>query len=216
MNRLIQVMALAGAVGAVGCGATQRVNTTPPASPGDVTQTAPAGPTEINTSRAGLIPAGQELDVRLQTPLSSETATAEQRFEAVTAVDVTQNGAVLIPAGSVVRGVVTDVKRPGRIDRVGSLTLSFDQITVRGRAYPIRAMATQIFESGGIREEAGTAGVGAGAGAILGGVLGGVKGAVLGAVIGAGGAIAATEGKDVNLAAGSIIRLRMDSAVTIR
>jgi hypothetical protein len=43
-----------------------------------------------------------------------------------------------------------------------------------------------------------------------------VKGAVLGAVIGAGGAIAATEGKDVNLPAGSIIRLRMDSAVTIR
>jgi hypothetical protein len=216
MNRLIQVVALAGAVAAVGCGATQRVNTTPPASPGDVTQTAPAGPTEINTSRTGLIPAGQELDVRLQTPLSSETATAEQRFEAVTAVDVTQNGAVLIPAGSVVRGVVTDVKRPGRIDRVGSLTLSFDQITVRGRAYPIRAMATQIFESGGIREEAGTAGVGAGAGAILGGIIGGVKGAVLGAVIGAGGAIAATEGKDVNLPAGSIIRLRMDSAVTVR
>jgi hypothetical protein len=216
MNRLIQVMALAATVGAVGCGATQRVNTTPPASPGDVTQTAPAGPTEINTSRAGLIPAGQELDVRLQGPLSSETATAEQRFEAVTAVDVMQNGAVLIPAGSVVRGVVTDVKRPGRIDRVGSLSLSFDQITVRGRAYPIRAMATQIFESGGIRQEAGTAGVGAGAGAILGGLIGGVKGAVLGAVIGAGGAIAATEGKDVNLPAGSIIRLRMDSAVTIR
>jgi hypothetical protein len=216
MYRLIQIVALAGAVGAVGCGATQRVNTTPPASPGDVTQTAPAGPTEINTSRTGQIPAGQELDVRLQTPLSSETATAEQRFEAVTAVDVTQNGAVLIPAGSVVRGVVTDVKRPGRIDRVGSLTLSFDQITVRGRSYPIRAMATQIFESGGIRQEAGTAGVGAGAGAIIGGLIGGVKGAVLGAVIGAGGAIAATEGKDVNLPAGSIIRLRMDSAVMIR
>lgn len=216
MNRLIQVVALAGAVGAVGCGATQRVNTPPTASPGDVTQTAPAGPTEINTSRTGQIPAGQELDVRLQTPLSSETATAEQRFEAVTAVDVTQNGAVFIPAGSVVRGVVTDVKRPGRIDRVGSLTLSFDQITVRGRSYPIRAMATQIFESGGIRQEAGTAGVGAGAGAILGGLIGGVKGAVLGAVIGAGGAIAATEGKDVNLPAGSIIRLRMDSAVNIR
>ena len=99
--------------------------------------------------------------MRLQAPLSSETATAEQRFEAVTAVDVMQDGAVLIPAGSRVRGVVTDVKRPGRIDRVGSLTLSFDQMTVRGRTYPIRAMATQVFESGGIRQEAGTAGVGA-------------------------------------------------------
>ena len=214
MYRLIQVVALAGAVGAIGCGATQRVNT--PASTSDVTQTTPAGPTEVNSSRLGQLPAGQEFDVRLQSPLSSETAMPEQRFEATTAVDITQDGTVLVPAGSVVRGVVTDVKRPGRIDRVGSLTLSFDQIMVRGRAYPIRAMATQVFESGGIRQEAGTAGVGAGAGAILGGLLGGVKGAVLGAVIGAGGAIAATEGKDINLPAGTIVRLRMDSPVTIR
>lgn len=209
MVRLIQVMALAAAVGATACGATQTVQTQP-------TQTAPPGPVEVNSSRLGTIPAGQELDVRLQQPLSSETATAEQRFEAVTAVDVLQDGNALIPAGSVVRGVVTSVKRPGRVDRVGSLTLSFDQITVRGRAHPIRAMATQVFESGGIREEAGTAGVGAGAGAVIGGLLGGVKGAVLGAVIGAGGAIAATEGKDINLPAGSVIRIRLDQPVNIR
>jgi hypothetical protein len=140
----------------------------------------------------------------------------EQRFEALTAADVTQDGQVLIPAGSRVRGVITDVKRPGRIDRVGSLTLSFDQIEVRGRSHPIRAMATQVFESGGIREEAGTAGVGAGAGAVIGGLLGGLKGAVLGAAIGAGGAIAATEGKDVSLPAGSIVRIRMDQPVNVR
>ena len=207
MYRLIQVVTLASAVGAIGCGATQR--STP-------VTTAPPGPTEVATSQRGVLPVGQELDVRLQTPLSSETATPEMRFEAVTAADVTQNGSVLVPAGSRVRGVVTDVKRPGRIDRVGSLTLSFDQIEVRGRTYPMRGMATQVFESGGIREEAGTAGVGAGAGAVLGGLLGGVKGAVLGAVIGAGGAVAATEGKDINLPAGSIIRIRMDSVVNLR
>ena len=216
MHRFIQVVALAGVVSAVGCGATQRVNTTPPASPRDVTQTAPVGPTEVNTSRVGQLPAGQEFDVRLSSTLNSETAMPEQRFEATTAVDINQNGAVLIPAGSIVRGVVTDVKRPGRIDRVGSLTLSFDQIAVRGRNYPIRGMAANIYESGGIREEAGTAGVGAGAGAVIGGLLGGLKGAVLGAVIGAGGAIAATEGKDVQLPAGSIIRVRLDSPVMVR
>jgi len=208
MYRLIQVVALAGAVSAIGCGATQR------ATP--ITTTPPAGPTEVNASRRGVVPAGQELDVRLQTPLSSETATREMRFEAVTAVDITQDGSVLIPAGSRVRGVVTDVKRPGRIDRVGSLTLSFDQLEARGRTYPIRGMATQVFESGGIRDEAGTAGVGAGAGVIVGGLLGGLKGAVLGAVIGAGGAVAATEGKDINLPAGAIIRIRLDQPVNVR
>ena len=207
MYRLIQVVTLASAVGAIGCGATQR--STP-------VTTAPPGPTEVATSQRGVLPVGQELDVRLQTPLSSETATPEMRFEAVTAADVTQDGSVLVPAGSRVRGIVTDVKRPGRIDRVGSLTLSFDQIEVRGRTYPMRGMATQVFESGGIRDEAGTAGVGAGAGAVLGGLLGGLKGAVLGAVIGAGGAVAATEGKDINLPAGSVIRIRMDSTVNLR
>jgi hypothetical protein len=227
MYRLIQVAALAGAVSAIGCGATQRAPvTTAPTS---------TGPTVVNTTQRGAIPAGQELDVRLQMALSSETATPEQRFEAVTAADVMQDGAVLIPAGSRVRGVVTDVKRPGRIDRVGSLTLSFDQIEVRGRTHPIRAMATQVFESGGIREEAGTAGVGAGAGAesggireeagtagvgagagaVLGGLLGGLKGAVLGAVIGAGGAIAATEGKDITLPAGTIARIRLDQPLRL-
>src|SRR5690606_38709904 len=107
-------------------------------------------------------------------------------------------------AGSVVRGVVTAVERPGRIERVGRLTLSFDQMTVRGRQVPIRGMATQVFESGGIREEVGTAGAGAGVGGVIGGLIGGVRGALLGAVIGAGGAIMATEGKDVTLPAGTI------------
>jgi hypothetical protein len=76
-------------------------------------------------------------------------------------------------------------------------------------------MATQVFESGGIREEAGTAGVGAGVGGIIGGILGGVKGAVLGAVIGAGGAIAATDGKDIELPAGTIVRVRFDSPARV-
>jgi len=89
-------------------------------------------------------------------------------------------------------------------------------LSVRGRTYPVRAMATNVFESGGIREEGGTAGVGAGAGAIVGGIIGGLKGAILGAVIGAGGAIAATEGKDIDLPAGSIIRIRLDQPVNIR
>jgi hypothetical protein len=203
------------------CGATSSDPgpTTAPNSPpstSEVSQTTPTQPTAINNDRPGTIPASQEMDVRLQNSLSSESATVEQRFEATTAVDMTQNGRVLVPAGSTVRGVVSGVKKAGRVERAGSLTLSFDQMVVNGREIPIRATATQVFESGGIREEAGTAGVGAGVGGIIGGVLGGVKGAILGAVIGAGGAIAATDGKDITLPAGSIIRIRLDSAANVQ
>ena len=223
MSAVIKIVALASALSTIACGATTSGSSggtnapiyTPPSS-GRPTTTANTTPTEVNSSAYGVIPAGQELDVRLGTTLSSKTAKVEQRFEATTVADVTQNGTALIPAGSMVRGVVSGVDPAGRLDRAGSLTLSFDEMTVRGRTYPMRAMATSVFESGGIREEKGTAGIGAGAGAILGGVLGGLKGAILGAVIGAGGAIAATEGKDIELPAGSIIRIRLDSPVSIR
>lgn len=176
---------------------------------------APTEPVAVSEDRAGVVPVGTEVDVRLQSTLSSETATVEQRFETTTAVDVKQGARVLIPAGSSVRGIVSRVEKAGRLERTGKLTLSFDRIVARGREHPIRATATQVFKSGGIREEGGTAGVGAGAGAVIGGILGGLQGAVLGAVIGAGGAIAATDGKDVELPAGAIIRIRLDTPVTV-
>jgi len=223
MSAVIRIAALAGILSTVACGATTNGSQggtsapvyTPPAANRPST-TANTAPTEVNSSQYGVIPAGQELDVRLGTTLNSGTAKVEQRFEATTVADLMQNGMVLIPAGSTVRGVVSAVDPADRLHRAGSLTLSFDEMTVRGRTYPIRAMATNIFESRGLRDETGTAGIGAGAGAVVGGLLGGLKGAILGAVIGAGGAIAATEGKDVELPAGSIIRIRLDAPVTTR
>lgn len=187
---------------------------TPPRT-SDVTSQAPSAPETVPSANRGSIPVGQEMDVRLSNTLSSETAMPEQRFEATTVVDLTQDGRVLVPAGSVVQGIVADVDKAGRVDRDGSLTLAFDRIRVRGRDHDMRATATQVFESKGIRAEAGTAGVGAGVGGIVGGLIGGVKGAILGAAIGAGGAIAATDGKDIQLPAGSIVRIRMDTPVRV-
>ena len=157
------------------------------------------------------IPIGQEIDVRLQRTLSSDTAQVEDRFEATTVVDLYQGDRVLIPAGSIMRGIVSSVDRASRTDRKGSLTVSFDQVTVKGRDYPMRGTVTQALESEGIRGEAGRIGAGAGVGAIIGGILGGVRGALLGVLIGGGGTIAATEGKDVTLPAGTILRVRLDS-----
>lgn len=187
---------------------------TPPRT-SDVTSQAPTSPETVPSAQRGAIPVGQEMDVRLGSTLSSETATVEQRFEATTVVDLIQDGRVLVPAGSIVQGVVSSVDKAGRVDRDGSLTLSFDRIRVRGREHEMRASATQVFESKGIRGEAGTAGVGAGVGGVVGGIIGGVKGAILGAAIGAGGAIAATDGKDITLPAGSIVRIRLDTPVRV-
>jgi hypothetical protein len=170
-----------------------------------------------NTSTsAGLIPSGTELDVRLETALSSDTNVVEDRFEATTVVDLRQDGRVLIPAGSRVRGVVTAVRDAGRVERKGSLSLSFDQITVNGRNYPMRGTVTQALESGGYKDDAEKIGTGAAVGGILGGILGGLKGAIAGILIGGGGVVAATEGENVNLAPGTVLRMRLDQDLNVR
>lgn len=163
----------------------------------------------------GVIPSGTELDVRLEQALSSDNNRVEDRFEATTVVDLREGGRVVIPSGSRVRGVVTAVRDAGRVERKGELQLSFDQITVNGRNYPIRGTVTQALESGGYKEDAEKIGAGAAVGAILGGILGGVKGAITGILIGGGGVVAATEGEDVNLPAGTILRMRLDQNLSV-
>lgn len=187
---------------------------TPPAgSIGDAgRRPAPAG----RSQNPNEIPVGTEFDVRLQSSLGSGTALVEDRFEATTMVDLRDDrNRVLVPAGSTMRGVVSSVTKATRTERTGKLTVAFDRVTINGRSYPIRATVTQALESEGIRGEAGKIGIGAGAGAILGAILGGTKGALAGILIGGGGTIIATEGKDVELPAGTVLRVRMDSPLNL-
>jgi hypothetical protein len=169
----------------------------------------------LNESGGGTVPVGTEFDVRLQTALNSGTATVEQRFEATTVVDYPATGRALIPAGSTVRGFVSSVRPAGRIDRRGSITLSFDEIVIDHRASRLRASVTQALDSKEANQDNTRIGAGAAVGAIIGGILGGVKGALLGVVVGGGGTIAATEGADVDLPAGTVLRIRLDQPLTI-
>jgi hypothetical protein len=177
---------------------------------------APSNSTRSSSASRMDIPVGTELDVRLQQSLSSATAVVEDRFEATTLVDLKDGDRVMIPAGSVMRGVVSSVTKTTRVERKGSLTLAFDQVRINGRDYPIRGTVSQAIESEGIKGETTKIGAGAGVGMIIGGILGGVKGALAGILIGGGGTIAATEGKDVELAAGTVLRVRLDSGLNLR
>ena len=180
-------------------------------APGNTTST----PSTTTTASRVEVPVGTEIDVRLQNTLNSGTAQVEDRFEGTTLADVTVDGRLAIPAGSIFRGVVTAVEPGTRTNRTSKMTVSFDQVTLNGRSYPIRGTVTQAIEGEGIRGEAGRTAAGAGVGAIIGGILGGFKGALAGILIGGGGTIAATEGKEVELPQGSVLRVRMDSPVQI-
>jgi hypothetical protein len=189
---------------------TNRTASSPSAAPAPSSSTRPSSGSRMD------VPVGTELDVRLQQSLSSATAVVEDRFEATTLVDLKEGDRVMIPAGSVMRGVVSSVTKTTRLERKGSLTLAFDQVRINGRDHPIRGTVTQAIESEGIKGETAKIGAGAGVGLIIGGILGGVKGALAGILIGGGGTIAATEGKDVELAAGTVLRVRLDSGLNLR
>ncbi len=163
----------------------------------------PTSPTEI--------PVGTEFDVRLQTRLNSGTARVEDRFDATTIAPYERNGRVLAPAGSVMRGVVNSVTPAGRgLDRKGSMTLHFDRMSISGRTYSVRATVIGALEGENDTSKIAT---GAGVGAIIGGIIGGFKGALAGILIGGGGTVAATEGKDVDLPPGTVLRVRIDQPI---
>ena len=166
-------------------------------------------------SRGRVIPLNTELDVRLQTPLNSGTAQVEQRVEATTMVNLYRDDDLIVPAGSLLIGHVAAVDSASRTDRKGSVALQFTRLNVDGRPYDVRVSVTKALESEGLKGEVGRIGAGAGVGAIIGGILGGVKGAVTGILIGAGGVLVATEGKDVDLPVGTVLRVRFDTEVPL-
>ena len=159
------------------------------------------------------IPVGTEFDVRLQSRLNSGTARVEDRFDATTILPYERNGRMLVPAGSVMDGVVNAVTPASRgVSRKGELTLVFDRFSINGRTYSIRATVIQALQGEG---DTGKVAAGAGVGAIIGGLLGGVRGALTGILIGGGGTVAATEGNDVDLAPGTVLRVRLDAPLDV-
>jgi hypothetical protein len=166
-------------------------------------------------SHGRVIPLNTELDVRLQTPLNSATAQVEQRVEATTMVNLYREDDLIVPAGSLLVGHVAAVDSASRTDRKGSIALQFTRLTLNGRSHDVRLSVTKALESEGLKGEVGRIGAGAGVGAIIGGILGGVKGAVTGILIGAGGVLVATEGKDVDLPIGTVLRVRFDTEVPL-
>ena len=164
--------------------------------------------------RVYVVPVGTELEVRLQDPLNSGTAKVEQRFETTLIADYLMREEVVIPAGSLVRGFVSSVRPAGHIDRRGSLTLSFDEIRIGTRTTRLRATVVQTLEAKS-RDDNTRIGAGAVVGGVVGAILGGAKGALIGVMVGGGGTIAATEGADVDLPAGTILRIRLDQALEL-
>jgi hypothetical protein len=110
--------------------------------------------------------------------------------------NVIADGAIAIPRGASVQGVVSDVQGGTPFRGRGGLALQLTQVTLEGKVYPL---ATNEWDQAGADKTGQTVGntVGLGAlGAVLGAVAGGGPGALLGAGVGsaAGLGVSAAEG----------------------
>jgi hypothetical protein len=167
---------------------------------------------------AFVLPVETEIQVRLEEPLSSATARMEDRFEATVSLPVRdEQGRVVVPAGTRVRGIVAAVERSERPARPGRLDLMFDTIYLDDRtATPLRARVVSVKENMDRSETGKRAGIGAVVGGVLGSIIGGTEGAIIGAVIGGAGGVVATPGEEVKLPAGTIFTVRLDSPLQAR
>ena len=164
------------------------------------------------------IPAGTALTLVLETPLSTETATEGQAVTARVERATSEDGHVVLPGGSVLRGRVTEVDRSGRVSGRAHLAVKWDTIVVRGVSRRIETSDVAMTAPGQAGRDAKIIGGSTAAGAIIGGIVSGGRGAKKGAIIGAGagtGAVLINKGQDVEMPSGSRWTVRVKETVRL-
>jgi len=159
------------------------------------------------------VPAGTELLVRLEDPLSSRTARTEDRFDATVLEPVRVGRSKAVEAGTRVRGVVRAAEPAERPSRAGRLDLEFDRIYLETARLDMKAHGASMETAE--HTTAHKAGIGAIVGGLFGSLVGGKQGLIVGALVGGTGAVVATKGDDVELPAGSLLTLRLDEDLVI-
>ena len=167
------------------------------------------------------IPAGTVLPVVLDTTVGSDISRIEQPVRGHVARAIVIGGRTVVAGGSGVSGVVTDAKRSGRVKGLAHVAMRFDTLTVGGaeERYRIRTASIGRTAPATKKKDALEIGAPAAGGAVVGALVGGKKGAAIGAAAGGGGGTAvvlATRGKEVRLARGSRVSLRLTEPLTVK
>ena len=165
------------------------------------------------------VPSDAVLGLQIERTVSSELARVEDKVEARVTRDVRVSDRIAIPAGSTVRGSVTEVDRGGRMKGKARLAIRFHTIVLADGTQVALKTDPVVREGqspGG--ESAAKVGGAAIGGAILGAILGGGKGAAIGGAVGAGAGTAAAMTNDrspATLTAGTTVTVRMQAPVTV-
>lgn len=84
------------------------------------------------------IPKGTKFQIQLQEPVSTKDSQVEDYFSAVLLNDEKTNTSIVLPAGSLIRGTIANIKPAKRVSKGAVLYLDFDHVvTPKGRQMPL-------------------------------------------------------------------------------
>lgn len=169
-------------------------------------------------AQSRVLPAGTVIFVRTTTPLQSATAKTGQTFDANVEESIGVDEYTVIPSGSKIRGLVTLVT-PANRQQSGVIDVVFDRLTLpNGTTYSIRGKLTST-DSAERRQIANDPN----GHVVLVGGRGGIGAAIAAAgssqnsnnIFAALGNLL-SEGRDVNVPAGTQLAVELENAVTLR
>ncbi len=159
----------------------------------EIVTSVPVGPNEL--------PIGAKLNATLQQPISTQTTQRGSRFTAQLTADVSYNGVVLLPAGSIIYGVVSRIHGGRAMEGPAAIRLQPNSVALPdGTVYPLQAdvtgldhyTASHLDSEGSIvanthpGQTAAAVGLTTTSAVVAGAVIGGGVGALVGLGVGAG------------------------------
>ncbi len=173
---------------------------------------------------ASMLPASSLLTVELSQTLSTRTNNVGDRFTArVRDPIIAQNGAVAVPRGATVNGVITALDRSEHMGDQALIRVHLESMQFNGRTFPLSAevVDTEARLDYERRNPGRAAAAGAASGAILGAVIRGgeLRNILGGAAIGAGAGTVISLGMgdvDATLPAGTDMTIRTLAPIQLR
>jgi len=167
------------------------------------------------------VAAGTYLPIELRTTIASDQSQVEDEVRGRLTRPITVNGVEVVPEGAVVRGVVTEVERSGRVKGLARVVFRFNVLEHPDTGSRVGIRTAPLIEEAEPtkKKDAATIGGAAAGGAIIGAVVGGGDGAAKGAAIGGAagtGVVLGTRGAEVRLPAGTVVSARLAEPFVVR
>ena len=177
------------------------------------------GISKMTRGESVMVPAGTEIQVKLDQSIATNRATSGDPFQASVAAPLLIDGKEAIPKNALVKGQIVSVRESGRLAGVARMRLELRTVEVNGTEYELHT--SNFARRGGDHKKRNWAfiGGGAGGGALLGALAAGGKGALIGGPIGAGAGIAAatlTGKKDFVLPAETLLTFQLVDPVSVQ